>query len=309
MNKVLHVAVGVIRNDAGQILIAKRPDHLHQGGLWEFPGGKVESEETVVESLRRELDEELAIQVHAAERLIQIRHQYPDREVLLDVWNVHSFSGQARGCEGQEIKWVAGGDLMHYRFPAANKPIISAALLPAYYAILEGDSEKMVLDRLETMLAKGVRLIQIRLKTFPGDIPPALINSILNRCEKKQVEVMLNSALLNSCAIYRDGIHLCSADLLRFTSRPPGCRWLAASCHTLEELRQAESVGVDFAVLAPVLPTQSHPDAVPLGWERFSRLTGQTHLPVYALGGLRLSDLESVRQAGGQGVAGISCFF
>ena len=85
---VIHVAVGAIRNGQGEFLLARRPEHLHQGGLWEFPGGKVETGETVEVALRRELQEELAITVGQATPLIKIRHDYGDKRVLLDVWRV-----------------------------------------------------------------------------------------------------------------------------------------------------------------------------------------------------------------------------
>ena len=122
--KRLHVAVGVIVDDHGQLLIAKRAAHLHQGGLWEFPGGKVDEGETIQQALRRELDEELGIQVTAFSPLVEIHHDYPDRHVLLDVWRVDGFDGVPHGREGQPLRWVAPADLIASEFPEANRPII-----------------------------------------------------------------------------------------------------------------------------------------------------------------------------------------
>ena len=119
----IHVAAAVIHDERGRILIALRPEHLHQGGLWEFPGGKVEAGEDSRRALARELKEELGIHVDKAHPLILIPYRYPDREVLLDVWCVDRFSGEAHGREGQEIAWVLPGDLSQYRFPPANLPI------------------------------------------------------------------------------------------------------------------------------------------------------------------------------------------
>ncbi len=123
---VVHVAVGVILNDAGQILIARRPRDSHQGGLWEFPGGKIESGERVEAALKRELREELGIEVWESEPLLQIRHDYGDKRVLLDVCVVREFGGEPKGAEGQPLQWVAADELGQYRFPAANDAIISA---------------------------------------------------------------------------------------------------------------------------------------------------------------------------------------
>lgn len=124
---IVHVAVGVILDQDHRVLLAKRPDHTHQGGLWEFPGGKVDAGETVVQALDRELQEELAINVAAAEPLIEIQHDYGDKRVLLDVWMVTSFSGSPRGNEGQPIEWADMACLGDYAFPAANIEIIGAA--------------------------------------------------------------------------------------------------------------------------------------------------------------------------------------
>ena len=129
-NTPIHVAVGVIFDNqkADQILIAKRPQHLHQGGLWEFPGGKVSEDETVDQALERELLEELGITVIQSQPLMQVQHNYSDKQVFLDIWTVTQFSGEARGLEGQQCQWVAIQQLLSaeskYQFPEANKAIL-----------------------------------------------------------------------------------------------------------------------------------------------------------------------------------------
>ena len=126
MGKIVHVAVGVIRREDGKILIARRPEHLHMGGRWEFPGGKVEAGETVQQALTRELREEVAIEVTQLEPLTEIHHAYPEKTVLLDTWWVTAFSGEAYGVEGQETLWVALEELAQFQFPDANQPILDA---------------------------------------------------------------------------------------------------------------------------------------------------------------------------------------
>ena len=129
-NTPIHVAVGVIFDNqkADQILIAKRPQHLHQGGLWEFPGGKVNEDETVDQALERELFEELGITVIQSQPLMQVQHNYSDKQVFLDIWTVTQYSGEARGLEGQQCQWVAIQQLLSaeskYQFPEANKAIL-----------------------------------------------------------------------------------------------------------------------------------------------------------------------------------------
>ncbi|MDG9670707.1 8-oxo-dGTP diphosphatase MutT [Hahella sp. CR1] len=128
--KAVHVAVAVVLDQHNRVLVARRPDHLHQGGLLEFPGGKVEPGETVLAALQRELFEEVGVQVDvsedAANPLIQIEHHYPDKHVLLDVWRVSRFSGEAQGREGQYVAWLDLNELDPEAFPAANREIIAA---------------------------------------------------------------------------------------------------------------------------------------------------------------------------------------
>lgn len=123
MKKQVHVAVGVIKK-ANLIFIAKRHDEQHQGGKWEFPGGKVEAGETVTQALARELKEEIGIDVKSSTPFLEIHHDYPDKSVHLDIHLVEEFDGQARHLEGQDHKWVAISDLNNYEFPAANVVII-----------------------------------------------------------------------------------------------------------------------------------------------------------------------------------------
>ena len=128
--KRIHVVAAVIYGKLNEILIARRPDHLHQGGLWEFPGGKIEANETTYQGLVRELHEEIAINVIAANPFMQVSHDYSDKHILLDVWQVTAFDGEARGAEGQECCWVSIETLLRedseYEFPQANRPILGA---------------------------------------------------------------------------------------------------------------------------------------------------------------------------------------
>ena len=121
---LVHVAVGVVLNSHNEVLIALRAKQAHQGGLWEFPGGKVEADETIQQALVRELKEELDIIADCFKPLVVIEHDYGDKTVRLDVWLVTRFDGVPVGCEGQQVKWANIDVLTGYEFPAANKKII-----------------------------------------------------------------------------------------------------------------------------------------------------------------------------------------
>ncbi|MFM8340664.1 MAG: Nudix family hydrolase [Methylomonas sp.] len=302
---ILQVAAAVVRDGNGRILITQRAKHAHQGGLWEFPGGKLEAGETPQQALIRELREEVGIEVKSAQPLIKVRHDYGDRRVLLDVWSVDDFDGVAWGCEGQALQWIAPQQLSDFAFPAANLPIIKAALLPSYYGILEGNSVEQVLARCQQFLQAGVSLIQLRLKSLPLESRQSLAQQVLTICQQHAVKVLLNSDLVLA-DFQGDGIHLSSQALQACQQRPAGL--VGASCHNLDQLRLAEKLALDFAVLAPIQPTTTHPDANPLGWQQMQALIEQVNLPVYALGGLRLDDLDQALANGAQGLAGITTF-
>ena len=125
------VAVGVVRDNAGRVLIAQRKSNAHQGGLWEFPGGKIESTEDEIHALGRELHEELNIVPKSTSPLIKINFNYPEVNVHLHVREVHDFEGEVIGREGQLFKWVTLSELDEYVFPGANKSIIAAQEHPA----------------------------------------------------------------------------------------------------------------------------------------------------------------------------------
>jgi 8-oxo-dGTP diphosphatase len=122
----VHVAVGVILDGSRRVLLTRRAADSHQGGLWEFPGGKVEPGESLPVALARELHEELGIRVRRSSPLLEVRHDYGDKQVLLDVHVVWEFEGHALGREGQPLVWVASAELAQYSFPAANAAIVEA---------------------------------------------------------------------------------------------------------------------------------------------------------------------------------------
>ena len=308
---VLEVAAGVILDGNGRVLIAIRPDHLHQGGLAEFPGGKLEPGETPEQALYRELREELAIDVEQASPLIAIRHDYPDRAVRLWVFRVERFRGEPRGVQGQPIAWVAADQLPALEFPAANRPIVAAARLPDLYAILDAASgdPAVVCATLGRFRESGIRLVRLRGNALPADRYAALAAAAAHEARRLGLDLLLSGSPNLVQQTGAAGLHLRSAELLAARERPVGRDvWLAASCHSLRELQQAADVGADFAVLGPVAPTASHPGARILGWDGFAELAAAAFLPVFALGGMTRADTAEAKRCGGQGVAGIRGF-
>jgi len=304
------VAAAIVRD--GKVLLARRHVGAHQGDLWEFPGGKVECGEEACAALVRELDEELGITLESARPLIVVPHDYPDKSILLDVWRVDGFSGSAHGREGQPLTWVAVDELQQYDFPQANLPVISAIQLPAYYLITpdpvtEGDQ---FLQRLAVSLQAGVRLVQLRAKSLARQEYCALAVEVKALCHRYGAKLLLHGAAEMVLEVEADGLHLSGRELSSLSRRPLGNDYkLSASCHGAAELKQASDLGVDFALLSPVMPTNTHPGAETLGWQQFESLLEASPLPVYALGGMALVDLAAAQGAGAQGIAAIGALW
>jgi len=309
---VLHVAVGVIKNQRGDVLISKRADDAHQGGLWEFPGGKLELGESSKQALTRELREELGITVQAATQLIQIKHRYRELSVCLDVYIVASFKGDERGMEGQPIKWVAISDLKDYTFPVANLAIIEALTLPTYYPIIDASigDEQAMLTHLDELIARGYTLFQLRAKSFSKGEYKSLADKAIKTCREKGVRLFVNASINEALEMGAEGVHLSASEMMtakEMTSLPDGLVF-AASCHNQKDLQVANELGVLFAVLSPVCKTKTHIDVEPLGWKQFECLVNQAWLPVFALGGLGPKDISQAQSSGAYGVAGIRAF-
>ncbi len=305
---IIHVAVAAIVDEVQRVLLARRPDHVHQGGLWEFPGGKCEAGESIEAALQREIHEELGIQIGDRRPLIRVPHRYTDRSVLLDVWRVDTFSGEPQGCEGQAVEWVALDALGERAFPAANLPIIRALQLPDACLITPdpGEDQEAFLAQLQRRLDDGIRLVQLRAKGLDAADYRSLAERVIAQCRLSGAKVLLNADAGLAVQLGADGIQLSSQRLQQAGARDlPAGLLLGASCHTAEELVHAHAIGADFALLSPVKPTTSHPDAPALGWEAFEQQVAVCAMPVYALGGMTPADLDDAIAHGAQGIAAI----
>lgn len=309
----VHVAAAaIISNDGLKALIARRPSNVDHGGLWEFPGGKLAPYETGLEGLKRELHEELGVEIKRAQPLIRIHHEYPDKHILLDVWQVHEFSGEPFGREGQAVRWVPLEELVNYPFPAANLPILQAVMLPTEYLITAEEQDEGVFDAcLERALVEdGVRLVQLRAKALNEAIYLARAERALALCRQHGARLLLNAdpALLQS--VDADGVHLTSERLMSLERRPIAeDKWLAASTHDSKQLGQAARIGCDFVTLSPLRTTPSHPEVAPMGWHDFQQLVECAAMPVFALGGMTRFDANHARAVGAQGIASIRDFW
>ncbi len=300
----VEVVAAVIERPDGSFLLAQRPAGKVYAGYWEFPGGKIEPGETPFEALRRELHEELGIEAQIAYPWLCFVYSYPHATVRLNFLRVSHWHGEPAGRERQAFSWQRPEALTVGPMLPANAPVLKSLRLPFVYAITNASElgVERSLQRLETGLAAGMRLVQVREKQMRATELESFAGEVVARVRAVGGKVLVNGGDKVARAAGADGVHL-TAERLRAVDSRPQFEWCAASCHDLPELEMAIRLRLDFVVLGPVLQTPSHPGATPLGWERLAQLAQGAEVPVYALGGMRLRDLDQARSCGAHGIA------
>lgn len=302
----IHVVAAVLRDHRG-VMIAERPAGKPMAGYWEFPGGKLEAGESAQDALRRELKEELGIDVRRAHRLLQLSHDYPDRRVHLDVWRVTHYAGEPRSHEGQELAWVPPEDLKDWNLLPADLPIVTALKLPPLMLVTpDPDGETGFLEGLQRSLRAGVDLVQLRAPGMEPERFDVLALSVMSMCREHGARVMLNTSVEMALKLHADGIHLSQRRWRSLGSDDlDGSLRVGLSCHSAEEIRDALEYAPDYLCLGPVQKSASHPGVETLGWDRYAELVALSPVPVYAIGGMRPGDVQTARSHGGHGIAAI----
>lgn len=311
MTKLVRVAVAILQTEQGEILLASRPQGKGWAGWWEFPGGKIEADETPEQALSRELQEELGVTPTNIQPWRIKRFDYPathDAEaktVLLHFFFVYQWTGDLTPLEGQKISWNRPSAAQVSPILPANVPIMKALALPSLYAISHAAElgEATFLTRLRVRLDAGLRMIQVREKQLSDQDLTAFTEQILTHCQPYGAKVLLNHTQADFVkSIGAHGIHYPSHALMQLREKPAELL-VAASCHHATEIAHAEALSLDFVVVSPVLATASKPEATPLGWAAFQALIQHTSTPVYALGGLHASHLGLALASGARGIA------
>jgi 8-oxo-dGTP diphosphatase len=306
-NTIVDVAVGVVTHGDGRVLLAQRPQGKPMPGYWEFPGGKIEPGEAPAAALVRELHEELGIDIESALPWITREYRYPHATARLHMFNILHWQGEPHGREGQALSWQDPHGVDIEPLLPANHAILRALQLPRIYAITQGAKlgREQFMTRLNAALDRGVRLIQVREKDMTPDELRDFADSVVRLAHAHGARVLVNGDAGLADEIGADGVHLQTGQYMSLDSKPDTGLW-AASCHNREELLRAAQLEADFAVLSPVLPTQSHPGAPTLGWEHFTELCLDLPMPVYSLGGMKLDMLDTAMAHNAHGIALLS---
>lgn len=309
MSQIVEVAAAVmLRADGREFLLAQRPEGKVYAGYWEFPGGKVEPGETVRAALIRELQEELGITVTACSPWLTRQFTYPHATVRLNFWRVTAWEGEigiTAPLEHSAVEWQETGAAATVApILPANDPILKALSLPTMMAITNAEQEgtERQLERLEEALSGGLRLIQIRDKGWPPAQRLWFAEAVCRLARGHGALVVINDDEAIARQVGADGVHLSAARLLACTQRPDFA-WVGASCHDAAEITRAGELGLDYALLGPVLATPTHPEASGLGWPEFARRLAGNTLPTLALGGMKPEMLADAQTHGAHGIA------
>lgn len=309
MSKIVEVAAAVmLRADGSEFLLAQRPEGKVYAGFWEFPGGKVEPGETIRQALIRELQEELGITVTECTPWLTKQFTYPHATVRLHFWRVTDWRGEigiTAPLEHAAVNWQKCGENAPVSpILPANDPILKALALPTRMAITMGeiDGSEHQLERLEAALKGGLRLIQIRDKIWPEAQRLSFAEAVCKRARQYGALVLINDSERIARQVGADGVHLSAAKLAECTVRPDFA-WVGASCHSTAEIKRSGELGLDYALLSPVLPTKTHPEAEGLGWDKFVEEIAGTTIPVFALGGMKNELLAPAQSHGAHGIA------
>ena len=306
----VEVAAGVLIRRDGRFLLASRPAGKPYASYWEFPGGKVEAGESVAGTLARELHEELGIDIGTAYPWVVRVFDYPHALVRLHFFRVFEWSGEIHAREHQSFGFFSISDLPDGPLLPATIPLLRWLALPPHYAIsaVTRLGRDTFFRRLESALARGLKLLQFREPELDSDATAAIFDDVRARVRAAGATLLVNSRHHHTLWDRADGVHLTAGDLAASKERPE-FEWVGASAHSTADIERAAALQFDFVVVGAVLPTGTHPHQPPLGWSAFAALIANASLPVFALGGLRASDLATAMRHGAHGVASLSAMW
>lgn len=248
MSKRIQVAVAIITKPNGEYLLTSRPNGKGWAGWWEFPGGKIEENETPTDALSRELQEELSITPTLIQAWIKRRYDYPAthdadaKTVELHFYFVFDWQGNPVPMEGQTLAWQHPQQLNVSPVLPANVPILHALSLPEVYAIsnLAEMGEVAFLNALQQKLQQGLKLIQVREKQLDPKALAKFAVQVRDLAKHAGAKVLLNENVALALELGLDGVHLPSKTLL-LLERKPNHLLVSASCHTAAELAHAKN--------------------------------------------------------------------
>lgn len=319
---IIQVAIALLFHK-NQILVGWREAKQHQGNKYEFPGGKVEQGESAEQACRREIQEEVGIIIDQWYLFDFIQHDYDDVIVQLHIFHAHVEHHQLAAIS-KPWTWYQREQLSELNFPKANDTIIQRLQWSHYIKISEHlcdlsllQSDHLLYLRTEPNLTLIEAIHQLSVKQKATLIlnfdfwsklnAQTQLNIAAVHLKNSQLQALYQAKLERSQSKIRTDQNLLIQNQQSVLHLPQGIACIAA-CHDAQSLHWASQLGCEAVLLSPVLDTESHPDRQGMGWEKFQDLAKMSHMPVFALGGLKPDDLTIAQQRGAYGVAGIRNF-
>lgn len=308
MKPRIDVAVAVVFNNAGKVLWGCRPEGKPYAGYWEFPGGKVEPDETIWQALVRELQEELDITALEGGPWFRIEHDYEHANVRLHLYRVWAFEGMPKSLEQQKFTWASLDSSDLAPILPATEPLLPKLAQPTVMALSNYEVNfDACAARLEGALRAALKpvYVQFREKRLEGTPLIRAFEHCYGLCQETGQAMLLNSSTWVNLRQHLDALpcplHLTESDLLSGQFADSHCA--GASVHSSTSLAVAFERGLAYAVLGAVKETASHPGQAGMGWTHFQEIAEGARLPVFAIGGLGAADIDTARKHGAHGVA------
>ena len=293
--KKVEISIGLIK--FGSALICLKRNKTPYEDFIEFPGGKKKGNESPIECLKREITEELNIKVEKAKFIYCIKHQYKDALIIINVFNIHRYSGDISSNENREIVYY--DNTSRYNVLPTHERILKLMKLPKLLKIITAlNYDDFNFKRIN--LYKFIRLRDISFDTYKVHIQPKLEEY------RYKGNLIVDYPFNENWDDNYAGIHFKSNGLKSCANMIKNQKYFySASCHTLDDIELSNKILFDFILISPVIASSY--DTAPLGWAQFRQLSDRSYVPTYALGGLKSlgKDLSNSSSNKGFGLAGI----
>jgi 8-oxo-dGTP diphosphatase len=307
MNNHIECSVALIKNSIGYLFSERRKEPFNE--YYEFPGGKIEELENPEECLIRECYEELDIQIKKSIYRGEVMHLYENLSVKLYIFEIIEYSGKIKAKERQKLLYANPFE-SNNSFLESTARVLNRLRLRELLLItpidFNGISRKL----------KNIDYVNsfIRLRSLGYSVSNYILaaQKLSQLCFKNNMPFIVDKKFSDDLSdLDIDGIHFTSEDLNKIDNygyrRRQKKLMYSASCHNLNDIMVANKYNFDFIILSPVISSKYHKNI--LGWEDFKTMSDASNMPVFALGGIKISDLELCKKFSGFGVSGISNFW
>ena len=301
MTDIIKCSIGILRNN-NKILFSQRTKVPYLD-MYEFPGGKINDDESAKDALIREIKEELSITVTESTKINKLTHKYQDFDVELHVFNIDNYKGQIEALEKQKIKFLSLQEVKNKVIESTYR-ILKIISLPKYYIITKPVHKKIAHD-LSKLSTYNDYFIRMRFNNKPASYDK-MLREASKYCKINNIKLIIDYPYNSN--YYHTGIHYNSIDLHKFCVQKNDLLTRSASCHTQDDIIKANELNLDFIILSPIIISKSSSYEAK-GWNNFKKLSSIANMPVFALGGIHDNHMDECNFNNGYGLAGISNFW